>query len=566
MKIKKKLTLAIGALLILYVILGSVAYYYTLKTQNNLLKIITAEEPASAAAFEMEINLIGTGFGVLGYMDSLDPLHLKRITKDEDDFAHFLSKYLELTPDQKGRELGSKIRTKFDSYKKLSTQLIQIADNLHEKITLINSNFTKMDEILDDKIQASIKDENNIQNFKKIKVSMEMEININGIAKGLEEYFISRSVKSLKRISKDQNDFLNAYKLYKKLLISPAEKEYSIQLYTIFNANTELISEVIKLVETKYSKLNKFVGLRRTMDNILDNGIQLMAYGNLKLAEQKSYKIIRQSSTAIIILIIVGLILGIIFSIVLSRAIALPIIKIQNSTLEISKGNLETTVDINSNDELGVLAVAFNKMCETLKAQTKINSERVWVSRGIENIGEILRSNKSIDELARQLCSCLAKILDIQIASMYKLENDKLVLVGSYAFNKRKKLNNIIEIGEGIVGQSVIEKEPLSITGVPEDYMRINSSLGDSVPTNIIIQPFIYNNEVVGAIELGSIKELSDMKFEFLKDISESIAITIISINDRTKLNSLLKSSQDLTNKLQTQQEELRSSNEELIN
>ena len=34
-------------------------------------------EAASAAAYEMEINLIGTGFGLLGYLHDHDPLHLE---------------------------------------------------------------------------------------------------------------------------------------------------------------------------------------------------------------------------------------------------------------------------------------------------------------------------------------------------------------------------------------------------------------------------------------------------------------------------------------------------------
>ena len=41
----------------------------------------------------MEINLIGTGFGLLGYLHDHDPLHLERIRDDAEDFARHLREH-----------------------------------------------------------------------------------------------------------------------------------------------------------------------------------------------------------------------------------------------------------------------------------------------------------------------------------------------------------------------------------------------------------------------------------------------------------------------------------------
>ena len=55
----------------------------------------------------------------------------------------------------------------------------------------------------------------------------------------------------------------------------------------------------------------------------------------------------------------------------ISRSISKPIIKLRNATSQISNGNLDTKIDIKSNDELGELSFAFNNMTMELKKSKK---------------------------------------------------------------------------------------------------------------------------------------------------------------------------------------------------
>ena len=54
---------------------------------------------------------------------------------------------------------------------------------------------------------------------------------------------------------------------------------------------------------------------------------------------------------------------------VLSRYIVKPIRDISNAAGELARGNLDYRVTPRTNDELGELAVSFNKMAEELKLQ-----------------------------------------------------------------------------------------------------------------------------------------------------------------------------------------------------
>jgi len=160
----------------------------------------------------------------------------------------------------------------------------------------------------------------------------------------------------------------------------------------------------------------------------------------------------------------------------------------------------------------------------------------------------------------------LAKYMGAQIGALYLKEEDSedLKLTGSYAFSKRKNLNERIQIGEGLVGQAAFEKELISVTNIPEDYTRIGSAIGDAVPRNIVVFPALFEGQLRAVIELGAFKEFSDAELEFLNSVSENIAIMFISTQANSKIKILLKETQAQGEELKTQQEELRTANEEL--
>ncbi len=51
-------------------------------------------------------------------------------------------------------------------------------------------------------------------------------------------------------------------------------------------------------------------------------------------------------------------------------------------------------------------------------------------------------------------------------------------------FSHRKGNINSIEFGEGLVGQAALEKKHIIFTNVPDDYIKINSGLGQASPKN----------------------------------------------------------------------------------
>ena len=82
-------------------------------------------EPASAAAYEMEINIIGIGMGVLKYVTSGDVRARERVAKDKADFERFKQQYDQLTEGLPGKQLGDELSVLYQAYTALGDTLMR---------------------------------------------------------------------------------------------------------------------------------------------------------------------------------------------------------------------------------------------------------------------------------------------------------------------------------------------------------------------------------------------------------------------------------------------------------
>ncbi len=218
---------------------------------------------------------------------------------------------------------------------------------------------------------------------------------------------------------------------------------------------------------------------------------------------------------------------------------------------------------VSNQDQLGQ---ALSDMTKALRNISAENQKQNWLKTGQNQLSEKMRGDLDIVTLSKNIITFLTKYVAAQVGTLYSYDEktEELKLKATYAFNKRKSLNNTFKLGEDVVGQAALEQEMISITELPADYMRIRSSTGEAIPRNLIAIPFLHDKKLKGVIELASFKEFSDMALEFITMVLENIAIAMNSAQSRTKMEMLLEKTQEQTEELASQQEELRISNDEL--
>lgn len=229
----------------------------------------------------------------------------------------------------------------------------------------------------------------------------------------------------------------------------------------------------------------------------------------------------------------------------------------------VAAGDYSVSVETVSDED--VLGKSLAIMTKSLKESAEANARTDWVKSGRNKLNAVIAGESDLRSLCSNVISFLAGYMNAQIGAIYALSPDgRLVLTGSYAFTKRKDLADSYVLGQGLVGQAALEKSMISVSNIPEDYIRINSSLGDAHPRNIVVLPLLHVGELKGVIELGSFEEFSDTKLELLQAVSEAMGVALESVDSQEKLRALLEQTRLQADKLQAQQEELRVSNEEL--
>ncbi len=254
-----------------------------------------------------------------------------------------------------------------------------------------------------------------------------------------------------------------------------------------------------------------------------------------------------------------------IFTAFIVKRIVRPIIQLSAGTKSVELGDYSQLVEIKAKNEIGDLGHSFNTMVANLRKNQEDNNLKEWFQTGQMGLNDLMRGNQDLPELCRNIITFLARYLSSEIGALYINQNDeRLILKGSYAFSTRKHLSNEFDFGQGLVGQAALEKERILLTRVPEDYIAIQSGLGETVPRSIVVKPFMRDNTVLGVLELGALEPFSKKALEFLDAISESIAVGIQTLVSHNRVQELLEESQTQSEELQTQQEELRQSNEAL--
>jgi len=212
------------------------------------------------------------------------------------------------------------------------------------------------------------------------------------------------------------------------------------------------------------------------------------------------------------------------------------------------------------------LDCAFAGMTRSLRHNRDQETLRDWFKNGLSELNTILRGDKPTAELTGQVLAFLTEYLGAGVGVLYVYDEKEAALhiAANYAVTGSTRLNERIALGEGLAGQAALERKTICLNTVPPDYLRISCGLGEAEPAHLVVLPLLYNDVLVGIIEIGSFKIISDNDLAFLNQSKEGIAIALSVNTSRQLVNNLLEQTQAQAEELRVQQEELQQSNEEL--
>ncbi len=231
---------------------------------------------------------------------------------------------------------------------------------------------------------------------------------------------------------------------------------------------------------------------------------------------------------------------------------------------KVADGDYTARVEDENKDLLGGLAGALNKMSSSLDYSFKSLAEQEWRQAGMVGLSQNMSGEKDIEELAGSIVESVAEYTNSHIGALYlynEIKNELFFQKG-YAFSNDTEKG--ILLGDGVVGQAASEKKIIHINGFSEKDFAITTMAGNIVPTAIVAIPLIYEGELKGVLEIGTLGQYDHNSQLFFKSLIEPAGIAINSSQSRRKLQALLEEVQSQSEELQSQHSELENINEEL--
>lgn len=191
-------------------------------------------------------------------------------------------------------------------------------------------------------------------------------------------------------------------------------------------------------------------------------------------------------------------------------------------------------------------------------------SERNWMLTGITNLNESVQGNAGQQEMMQHFLAALVSYLRYPAGALYYYDDEADVLRLGANVALPGTVKKVYKLKEGMIGEAALKREITEISDIPASYWRIEGASGNAQPGSILLVPLWRDTEHVGVIELATFGGMRERDKELLEQVSGDIAIAISAATARDTANHLLHRLQEQKEVLETQQEELRQTNEEL--
>ncbi len=180
---------------------------------------------------------------------------------------------------------------------------------------------------------------------------------------------------------------------------------------------------------------------------------------------------------------------------------------------------------------------------------SKLASEaetRHWQVSGAARFDDLLRQHRNADvsALGQAFVSELVKYLNANQGGLFVLhrtdESAYLDLVATYAYDKKRHVEQRLDADEGLLGQCVHEAEPLYLEEIPDQYVSITSGLGEATPGCLLLVPIRLEEEVLGVVELAAFQPWQPHQISWVSQVCTGLAATLAARQQQARTEHLL--------------------------
>lgn len=249
-----------------------------------------------------------------------------------------------------------------------------------------------------------------------------------------------------------------------------------------------------------------------------------------------------------------GLSLSVVLTLLLTGSIRRQIHSLTEATEITKTGNFSNRMLVESKDELGALAVAFNKMLDELERKEKTQVE-------YSDFITMINENPSLKDISDSSLKKIIRITQFNIGAIYSVIGDSVTQVSSYGVNgKTTGLNE-----KSGLFKPLLEKLETVEINFDEDPPVISSGLVQIHLKYLLLLPIVFNKKTIGILELGSVNKPTKEAKQYLELIKDQLAIGLTNAIAFVQMENLVAELKQLNENYQKQNEQIKSQNERLL-
>ncbi|MEX2973929.1 HAMP domain-containing protein [Streptomyces sp. C184] len=237
----------------------------------------------------------------------------------------------------------------------------------------------------------------------------------------------------------------------------------------------------------------------------------------------------------------------------------------------VTQGDMSGSITVDAQGEVAALKNNVNLMVANLRETTRAKD---WLESNLARIASLMQGHRDLVEVADLILRELTPLVNAQFGAFFLAEagaepGEGLELIAGYGTGQPEGRRSLPRLrlgtpGWGLITQAAMEKKRIVVEAVPPDYITISSGLGASAPASIVILPVLFEDQVLGVIELASFSRFSEVHLAFIDQFVNTIGVSINTIIANARTESLLSESQRLTAELRQRSDELQLTNAEL--
>lgn len=272
---------------------------------------------------------------------------------------------------------------------------------------------------------------------------------------------------------------------------------------------------------------------------------------------------------------VLGLLLVALFSFWVGRSTFQVLSKLSEGFKRFATGDFSREIPVTTADELGDVSREANQMAASLRALAEDRARDEWLQTGQVGLSDELRGELEPASVAERALTFLARRIDALAGALYlQGEDGELHLSATYAAScgaaeagssSPDGLIQTFREGEGLVGATFASGEALVVDDPPAGYLKIRSGLGGASPRALLFAPLLHFGRKLGVLEFAFLKPCPQATQDLLVLIRATLVVTLEAAKSRAALGLLLAETQEQAERLATQEEELRTNNQELI-